>query len=119
MTIPFDAVLFDCDGVLVDSEPLTHRVLHSMLHARGWALSEAECMETFLGNAVKDKKALIEERTGQPLTEEWMEQFRAERNALLERELQAIPHIHAAVQAIHTALNGQIACASGADRIKV
>ena len=119
MTIPFDAVLFDCDGVLVDSEPLTHRVLHSMLHARGWALSEAECMETFLGNAVKDKKALIEERTGQPLTEEWMEQFRAERNALLERELQAIPHIHAAVQAIHTALGGQIACASGADRIKI
>ena len=119
MTIPFDAVLFDCDGVLVDSEPLTHRVLHSMLHARGWALSEAECMETFLGNAVKDKKDLIEERTGQPLTEEWMEQFRAERNALLERELQAIPHIHAAVQALHTALGGQIACASGADRIKI
>ena len=54
MTIPFDAVLFDCDDVLVVSEPLTHRVLHSMLHARGWALSEAECMETFLGNAVKD-----------------------------------------------------------------
>ena len=48
-----------------------------------------------------------------------MEQFRAERNALLERELQAIPHIHAAVQALHTALGGQIACASGADRIKV
>ena len=41
MTIPFDAVLFDCDGVLVDAEPLTDRVLHSMLHARGWALSEA------------------------------------------------------------------------------
>ena len=76
-------------------------------------------METFLGNAVKDKNDLIEERTGQPLTEEWMEQFRAERNALLERELQAIPHIHAAVQAIHTALGGQIACASGADRIKI
>ena len=59
------------------------------------------------------------QRTGQPLTEEWMVQFRAERNALLERELQAIPHIHAAVQAIHTALGGQIACASGADRIKI
>ena len=117
--LPFDAVLFDCDGVLVDSEPITHHVLHSMLQARGWALSEAECIATFLGNAVKDKKDLIEERTGKPLTEDWMEQFRAERNALLERDLQAIPHIHAAVQALHTALGGRIACASGADRFKV
>ena len=117
--LPFDAVLFDCDGVLVDSEPLTNHVLRTMLAARGWEMTSAECQAVFLGNAVKDKKDLIEERTGKPLTEEWMEQFRAERNALLERELQAIPHIHAAVQALHTALGGQIACASGADRFKV
>lgn len=115
----FDAVLFDCDGVLVDSEPLTNHVLRTMLAARGWEMTPAECMEVFLGNAVKDKKDLIEERTGKPLTEEWMEQFRAERNALLERDLLAIPDIHSAVQALHTALDGNIACASGADRFKV
>ena len=117
--LPFDAVLFDCDGVLVDSEPLTNHVLRTLLAARGWEMSSAECQAVFLGNAVKDKQDLIEERTGQPLTEAWMAQFRAERNALLERELRAIPHIHAAVQALHTALGGRIACASGADRFKV
>ena len=118
-SLSFDAVLFDCDGVLVDSEPITHHVLRAMLAARGWAMTPEECMDIFLGNAVKDKKDLIEQRTGQPLTEAWMEQFRAERNAMLERDLLAIPNIHAAVQALHTALGGQIACASGADRFKV
>ena len=118
-SLPFDAVLFDCDGVLVDSEPITNHVLRTMLAARGWAMTHEECMAVFLGNAVKDKQELIEERTGQPLTEDWMEQFRTERNAMLERDLLAIPNIHAAVQALHTALDGQIACASGADRFKV
>ena len=35
-SIPFDAVLFDCDGVLVDSEPITNRVLAEMLGELGW-----------------------------------------------------------------------------------
>ena len=35
----FQAVLFDCDGVLVDSEPITNGVLRDMLEERGWATS--------------------------------------------------------------------------------
>ena len=34
--LSFDAVLFDCDGVLVDSEPITNRVLTEMLGELGW-----------------------------------------------------------------------------------
>lgn len=45
---PFDAVLFDCDGVLVDSEPLVARVLSEMLTARGWPLTPAQAGEVFL-----------------------------------------------------------------------
>ncbi|MEO7391924.1 MAG: HAD family hydrolase, partial [Ramlibacter sp.] len=40
----FDAVLFDCDGVLVDSEPITNGVLRDMLEELGWKLSPQECM---------------------------------------------------------------------------
>ena len=43
----FDAVLFDCDGVLVDSEPITNGVLREMLGELGWKLSVAECMRIF------------------------------------------------------------------------
>jgi HAD superfamily hydrolase (TIGR01509 family) len=115
----FEAVLFDCDGVLVDSEPLTNGVLRDMLAAQGWEMTTAECMRFFVGKAVMDEVAAIEARTGRPVTDAWMAEFRARRNQTLQDQLEAVPHIHSAVRAIHTGYAGRIACASGADRIKV
>ena len=115
----FEAVLFDCDGVLVDSEPIVNRVLRDMLAERGWALTEEECLALFVGKMVRDEKARIESETGQPLTEDWLAAFRARRNAALEQELRVVPNAQAAVQAIHERLDARIACASGADRHKV
>ncbi len=115
----FEAVLFDCDGVLVDSEPIVNRVLRKMLVERGWALSEAECMHIFLGKMVRDERMRIERETGQPLTEEWLADFRAQRNAALERELRVVQNARQAVHVVHERLDARIACASGADRQKV
>lgn len=115
----FDAILFDCDGVLVDSEPITNGVLRDMLEESGWALTPAECMRIFVGKAVRDERALIEARTGQPLTEDWMARFYARRNQRLRAELQAIPGAVASVAALHAHLGGRLACASGADLAKV
>ncbi|MDF1484504.1 HAD family phosphatase [Ramlibacter sp. H39-3-26] len=115
----FGAVLFDCDGVLVDSEPITNRVLRDMLEERGWALTQEECLRIFIGKAVKDEAALIERQTGQPLTQEWLAGFWRRRNAALEQELQPIPGAPEAVRALHRAFEGRIACASGADKHKV
>ncbi len=119
MTPPFEAILFDCDGVLVDSEPITMAVLRDLLAEAGWDMPLAECMAEFVGVTVRSKTALIEARTGQPLTDAWMARFYAERNAALTASLQAIPGAHAAVEAAHAATGGRIACASGADRFKV
>ncbi|MDQ6880694.1 MAG: HAD family phosphatase [Pseudomonadota bacterium] len=115
----FDAVLFDCDGVLVDSEPITNGVLRDMLQERGWTLTRDECMRLFVGKAVKDEAALIEARTGQPLTGQWLVRFRERRNVALERDLVAIRNAVAAVDALHGRFQGRIACASGADLFKV
>ena len=117
--LKFDAVLFDCDGVLVDSEPITNGVLRDMLAESGWVLTPAECMRLFIGKAVKDERALIEANTGQPLTEDWMQRFRARRNAGLLRDLLAIEGAVHAVAHIHQRYAGRMACASGADRFKV
>lgn len=119
LSLPFEAVLFDCDGVLVDSEPITNGVLRDMLAERGWVMTHAECERLFIGKAVKDERARIEAETGQPLTEAWMESFREERNTRLRNELQAIPRAAEAVAAVFARWNGRIACASGADRFKV
>ena len=115
----FEAVLFDCDGVLVDSEPITNGVLREMLAELGWPMTVEECMRQFVGKAVKDERAIIEARTGRPLTEDWLAEFRQRRNVQLELRLQPVPGAVEAVAAVHTALDGRIACASGADRGKV
>ena len=115
----FDAVLFDCDGVLVDSEPITNGVLRDMLEERGWKLTRDECMRLFVGKAVKDEAALIEAKTGQPVTQEWLAHFRERRNIALERDLIAIRNAELAVTALHERFGGRIACASGADLFKV
>jgi beta-phosphoglucomutase-like phosphatase (HAD superfamily) len=119
MAARFDAVLFDCDGVLVDSERITNGVLRDMLEELGWKLSPAECMRIFVGKAVKDERGLIEAQTGQPLTEDWMVRFRERRNVGLMQRLEPIAHAVDAVASVHARYQGRIACASGADRFKV
>ena len=119
MSLRFDAVLFDCDGVLVDSEGITNGVLRDMLEELGWKLAPQECMRIFLGKAVKDEKALIEGHTGQPLTEEWFVRFRERRNEGLLAGVQPIRNAVPSVAAISDTLQGRIACCSGADRWKV
>lgn len=116
---PFDAVLFDCDGVLVDSEPITCRVLATALGELGWPISFEETMAIFLGKTVKDEAALIQARTGFALTDEWLAGFRARRDAVLSTELEAVSGAVATVVALHQQLQGRIALASGADRDKL
>jgi len=119
VSVRFDAVLFDCDGVLVDSEAITNGVLRDMLEEIGWRLTPRECMRIFLGKAVKDEQALIEAHTGQPLTEDWFVRFRERRNEGLIAGVKPIANAVPAVQAIHARFAGRIACCSGADRWKV
>lgn len=115
----FDAVLFDCDGVLVDSERITIGVLREMLGSMGWSMSLEECMAHFVGHLVQDQGALIYQHTGQHIDDAWIEGFRVRRNLALNDSLLAIPHIHQALASISERYGAKIACASGADRAKV
>jgi beta-phosphoglucomutase-like phosphatase (HAD superfamily) len=53
----FEAILFDCDGVLVDSEAITCGVLRDMFEAQGWRMTLAECMQRFVGHTVKSHRS--------------------------------------------------------------
>jgi HAD superfamily hydrolase (TIGR01509 family) len=115
----FEAVLFDCDGVLVDSEPITNGVLRDMLEELGWKLSPAECMRMFVGKTLHEETALLQRHTGKAVTEPWLAEFRERRNQGLIRDLKPIRNVLAAVTKVHALYQGRIACASGADRFKV
>jgi beta-phosphoglucomutase-like phosphatase (HAD superfamily) len=115
----FEAVLFDCDGVLVDSEAITCGALRDMLEENGWRLSLAECMAHFVGYTVRSRSELIERHTGKPLSDAFMDEFYRRRNIRLENEITLIDGALEAVQYWHEQCNGRIAVASGADRYKV
>ena len=115
----FDAILFDCDGVLVDSESITNGVLREMLGNMGWRMTEAECMGHFVGHLVQDQGELIKKYTGQQIDDAWIAAFRLRRNQALNDSLIAIDHIHEALEAVTQHYGKKIACASGADRQKV
>jgi beta-phosphoglucomutase-like phosphatase (HAD superfamily) len=55
----FDLVAFDCDGVLVDTEPVTCGVLADMLNELGWRVSLEETMHLFVGRLVRDAGAVL------------------------------------------------------------
>lgn len=116
---PFDAVLFDCDGVLVDSEPITNRVLCTMLNELGWPISFEDTIRTFTGKMVRDEAARIHAHTGYAITSEWLAGFRERRNAALETELVAVDGAVEAVRAVQNDFANRIAVASGADRAKI
>ena len=115
----FESILFDCDGVLVDSEAITCGVLRDMFEEQGWRMTLAECMQRFVGHTVKSQRTTIEAHTGQALTDVWLDQFFARRNERLTQSITAIEGVHEAVAHLHQHCQGRIAVASGADRFKV
>ena len=67
MSNPVRLVIFDCDGVLVDSERITVRIDVAVLAQLGWALTEDEVLERFLGRTDEYMASQIEAHLGRPL----------------------------------------------------
>ncbi|OZI66786.1 HAD family hydrolase [Bordetella genomosp. 11] len=115
----FEAVLFDCDGVLVDSERISTGVLSDMLQELGLPVSHDETLRRFVGKTMKDELAWISRASGQAVGADWLAEFWRRRNEALRKHVQAIPHVLETVKLLHQRLDGRIACASGADRDKL
>jgi HAD superfamily hydrolase (TIGR01509 family) len=112
-------VLFDCDGVLVDSESITNGVLRTMLIGLGWEISERDCIDLFIGRSLSDEWAVIHEHTGFRIEETWLASFRSRRDAALRSGLVPIAGAQEAVRAVSTLMGDRFACVTGADRGKV
>jgi len=114
----FDMVAFDCDGVLVDSEPITCGVLAGMLNELGWQVSLEETMRIFVGRLVRDEAAMIEANISKPMPPDFYLQFVERRNRALEAGVDPVRGIKAAVaQLLEREM--PFCVASGADRAKM
>lgn len=74
---PVELVIFDCDGVLVDSERICVRVDAMVMADLGCAFTEAEIVERFVGSSVEVCTAAVEQRLGQPAGEGLAAEVRA------------------------------------------
>jgi HAD superfamily hydrolase (TIGR01509 family) len=94
----FDLVIFDCDGVLIDSERLAVRTETEILAELGWSLSEAEVIERFVGRSSVYMQAVIEEHLGRRV--DWQAQFERREREVFERELEPVDGVIDALDAI-------------------
>lgn len=115
----YQAVFFDCDGVLVDSEPISLQVLRQMLAKRGWELSALACKELFLGRAASDWPEIIKTHGPFEVEAEWLTAYRLKRQQALKQQIKAVPGIHEALKQISKHWPGRLACVSAARREKI
>jgi len=99
----FDLVVFDCDGVLVDSERLVVRVEAEICRERGWALTEADIVREFVGLSDAAMRARLSELVGEPLDEGWDAEYTSRYREALARALVAVPGVAEAVDAVEAA----------------
>ncbi|MFJ4878943.1 HAD family hydrolase [Streptomyces sp. NPDC088745] len=72
---PVDLVIFDCDGVLVDSERLCVQVDARITAELGCPFTEAEIVETFVGCSYEVYTAAVEQRLGRRLAPDWLDAY--------------------------------------------
>lgn len=103
MIDPVELVIFDCDGVLVDSEPIAARVNVRLGAELGWPLGEEEVVERFMGRSAASIHAEIAAHIGEEKAGLWEERFRGLHHEAMDAELTAIPGIAEALDAIEAA----------------
>ena len=95
-----ELVVFDCDGVLIDSEPIGLRVDLAMLAEFGLRLSEQEVIDRFVGRSPEVIAGVIEAHVGRPLPAGWRDRFHQIEQEDLEKELSAIDGVQEALEQI-------------------
>jgi HAD superfamily hydrolase (TIGR01509 family) len=117
---PRHLVIFDCDGVLVDSEPLSVRVLVAALSRHGIEMAEEEAYERFLGRSLATMRQIMDEEYGFHTGPEFLEGMRTDLYSLFKAELKPIPGIAETLKTFETlGLPACVASSSNSDRIRL
>jgi HAD superfamily hydrolase (TIGR01509 family) len=93
-------VIFDCDGVLVDSEPISIRIDVEMFAEVGMTVSEQDVIERFVGRSPDLLARAVEEQLGHPPPDDWEERGERRLRHAFETELQPVAGIREALERI-------------------
>ncbi len=100
MSEPVELVIFDCDGVLVDSETIGCRIEALLLTEAGFAITADEILGRFTGITARETFRTLEAERGGPLPEGFEERVREEIHAAFTRELLAVAGVALALERI-------------------
>ncbi|MCU0542750.1 MAG: HAD family hydrolase [Oscillatoriaceae cyanobacterium Prado104] len=89
----FDLIIFDCDGVLVDSETIVNRIFAEMLTEVGFPITYAEMTRNFTGKSLETCLEIIEQSYGKPVPKNFIERCKEREIAALQQELQPVSGI--------------------------
>ncbi len=93
-----DLVIFDCDGVLVDSEPLSVLAMQAMMARHGCEISEEVIYDRLLGRSLLSATAIFRDDFGVDLSPADMETWRADLYRRFQEKLRPVPHIAQALR---------------------
>ena len=96
----FDLIIFDCDGVLVDSEVISCRAHAETLTRHGYPITSEQVFHRFLGRSTKQANSEVEADLGRALPNDFHLQLQDTLYRTFEADLEDVPHIHAALDAI-------------------
>jgi HAD superfamily hydrolase (TIGR01509 family) len=96
-------VIFDCDGVLVDSEVISNEVLARSLTEQGLPTTLAQSRRDYQGLLLAEIDSQARAKLGRPLARDWLESYERDRAAVFRRELRAVPGVAETVRRIKTA----------------
>lgn len=113
----FDALVFDCDGVLVDSEEIAMEVSQRMLADLGWDVDLPTLLDLFTGSSSEYFVATVQEQIGRPLGPDWDAPYEGWLDDALRSRVQPIPGVADALGGI--GLPFALASNSGHRRIRV
>lgn len=98
-----ELVIFDCDGVLVDSEIVSVRVMGRVLAELGWQLTADEIVERFVGGSKQHFDAQVFEYLGRSLPDGWADPYSSWYEEAFERELCAVSGVEQAIDSVRVA----------------
>ena len=98
--LPLRLVIFDCDGVLVDSEGPSNRAVAEEVTKLGWPMDEAESMRRFVGFRLEAMPAVIAAQIGRDVPDGWVETVRQRLIATLASELELMPGVASVLEAM-------------------
>ena len=91
--MPIDLIIFDCDGVLVDSEVISCRAHAETLTRHGYPITAEQVLQRFLGVSDREARLVVETETGRTLPDDFEIQMKQTALQLYADHLHLIPHV--------------------------